>query len=469
VSTFSAVKFPPLSLNLKLESSLSEDRQYRRRMAAAKFSGLLLTSNGGVKQIKITPQVPSDGVTLQDLQKQLKKKDLPEQFGTYNYKSKRIYMFGYQQGKAGQENKHDLPPPHDSLLLFGDIVVLLCEKGSSFVSPLPFKPEDYEVFYNEAYGGFESLDDEEEDEEDEEDADADTSEADASEADADAEEDTVVAADTAKEKTADVVEEEEEEEEEDEDDGDASEAEEAEDAEADIDAGADADVDVEDPNPAKTRSKKKKAAEAQNTMLFGQQKGMSSQHYFDGLRKIETHLKKTEVAADVGIRKKMLEKLVTYFKKRLTKDTVTRLEQLLYVSLIDEVKKLNIVPDWKNPQFKNQYSRKIRHICLNLHPDTYIQNKGLYDRLQKKEFTLEEVTHFTETELFPERNKELAEKMFQREQRLMEGNKSAATDQFHCPRCHKRQCTYYELQTRSADEPMTVFIQCVNCRKRWTQ
>ena len=264
-------------------------------------------------------------------------------------------------------------------------------------------------------------------------------------------------------------EEEEEEEEEDEDDGDASETEEAEDAEADIDAGADADVDVEDPNPAKTRSKKKKAAEAQNTMLFGQQKGMSSQHYFDGLRKIEAHLKKTEVAADVSIRKKMLEKLVTYFKKRLTKDTVIRLEQLLYISLIDEVKKLNIVPDWKNPQFKNQYSRKIRHICLNLHPDTYIQNKGLYDRLQKKEFTLEEVTNFTETELFPERNKELAEKMFQREQRLMEGNKSAATDQFHCPRCHKRQCTYYELQTRSADEPMTVFIQCVNCRKRWTQ
>ena len=271
-----------------------------------------------------------------------------------------------------------------------------------------------------------------------------------------------------KEKPIDVVEEEEEEEDEEEEDTeDANDAEdEAEDVDLDIPAD---DVEVEDPNPAKTRSKKKKAAEAQNTMLFGQQKGMSSQHYFDGLRKIEAHLKKTEVAADVSIRKKMLEKLVTYFKKRLTKDTVVRLEQLLYISLIDEVKKLNIVPDWKNPQFKNQYSRKIRHICLNLHPDTYIQNKGLYDRLQKKEFTLEEVTNFTETELFPERNKELAEKMFQREQRLMEGNKSAATDQFHCPRCHKRQCTYYELQTRSADEPMTVFIQCVNCRKRWTQ
>jgi transcription elongation factor S-II len=430
---------------------------------ASKFSGLLLTSNGSVKQIKI----PTTSVTLQDIQKAMKKKDLPEQFGTYKYKSKCIYLFGYQQGKAGTENKHELPPPHDSLLLFGDIVLLYAEKGS-FASPLPFKPEDYEVFYNDAYGGFESLD---EDDEDASEAD-DASEAEEDEAEEDeAEEDEAeeVEAVTKEKVVDDVVEEAEDEEEEDDEDEEDEEAEEAEEVAEGEDGEAEAEAEAEDPNPAKTRSKKKKAAEAQNTMLFGQQKGMSSQHYFDGLRKIEAHLDRKETAADVQIRKKMLEKLVTYFKKRLTKDVVVKLEQIIYESLIDEVKKLNIVPDWKNPQFRNQYMRKLRHICLNLHPDTYIQNKGLYDRLQKKEFTLEEITNLNETELFPERNKELAEKMFQREQRLMEGNKSAATDQFHCPRCHKRQCTYYELQTRSADEPMTVFIQCVNCRKRWTQ
>jgi DNA-directed RNA polymerase subunit M/transcription elongation factor TFIIS len=434
-------------LGLKLEWSLSEVRSIQGRMAS-KFSGLLLTSNGSVKQVKI----PTTSVTLQDIQKLMKKKDLPEQFGTYKYKSKCIYLFGYQQGKAGTENKHELPPPHDSLLLFGDIILLYAEKGS-FASPLPFKPEDYEIFYNDAYGGFESLD-EDEDESEEEDV-----EDEAEEVEEEAE---VV---DSKEKVADDAAEEEEEESEEEDE----EAEEADEAEAEGVEGEDGEAEAEDPNPAKTRSKKKKAAEAQNTMLFGQQKGMSSQYYFEGLRKIEAHLERKEAAGAVPIRKKMLEKLVTYFKKRLTKDVVVRFEQLVYESLLDEVKKLNIVPDWKNPQFRNQYMRKMRHICLNLHPDTYIQNKSLYDRLQKKEFTLDEIINLNETELFPERNKELAEKMFQREQRLMEGNKSAATDQFHCPRCHKRQCTYYELQTRSADEPMTVFIQCVNCRKRWTQ
>jgi transcription elongation factor S-II len=28
-------------------------------------------------------------------------------------------------------------------------------------------------------------------------------------------------------------------------------------------------------------------------------------------------------------------------------------------------------------------------------------------------------------------------------------------------------CTYYQLQTRSADEPMTTFVTCVNCDNRW--
>lgn len=47
------------------------------------------------------------------------------------------------------------------------------------------------------------------------------------------------------------------------------------------------------------------------------------------------------------------------------------------------------------------------------------------------------------------------------------GPPKATTDQFKCGRCGKRKCTYYQLQTRSADEPMTTFVTCVNCQKRW--
>ncbi|ONK67955.1 uncharacterized protein A4U43_C05F5590 [Asparagus officinalis] len=43
----------------------------------------------------------------------------------------------------------------------------------------------------------------------------------------------------------------------------------------------------------------------------------------------------------------------------------------------------------------------------------------------------------------------------------------ATTDQFKCGRCGQRKCTYYQLQTRSADEPMTTFVTCVNCNNHW--
>lgn len=47
------------------------------------------------------------------------------------------------------------------------------------------------------------------------------------------------------------------------------------------------------------------------------------------------------------------------------------------------------------------------------------------------------------------------------------GAPKATTDQFKCGRCGKRMCTYYQLQTRSADEPMTTFVTCVNCNNHW--
>ena len=61
----------------------------------------------------------------------------------------------------------------------------------------------------------------------------------------------------------------------------------------------------------------------------------------------------------------------------------------------------------------------------------------------------------------------------------------ASTDSYECRKCaaieYKQakdenrkvvrktftMCTYFQLQTRSADEPMTTFIQCLKCNNRW--
>lgn len=40
---------------------------------------------------------------------------------------------------------------------------------------------------------------------------------------------------------------------------------------------------------------------------------------------------------------------------------------------------------------------------------------------------------------------------------------------FTCGKCKSKKTSYYQLQCRSADEPMTCFIQCISCGSRWKQ
>lgn len=56
---------------------------------------------------------------------------------------------------------------------------------------------------------------------------------------------------------------------------------------------------------------------------------------------------------------------------------------------------------------------------------------------------------------------------WQREAIVRGVDKGTATDLYRCGKCQQRKCTYFEMQTRSADEPMTCFITCLNCGNRW--
>ncbi|OAG31876.1 transcription elongation factor S-II [Nematocida displodere] len=43
----------------------------------------------------------------------------------------------------------------------------------------------------------------------------------------------------------------------------------------------------------------------------------------------------------------------------------------------------------------------------------------------------------------------------------------AETEMFFCTNCRQKKCIYRQLQTRSADEPMTTFVSCVSCGNKW--
>jgi DNA-directed RNA polymerase subunit M/transcription elongation factor TFIIS len=420
------------------------------------FPGLLLTAKGEVKSAKISVSDSTKGITLADLQKYMKKKVDPDYIGSYSYKGKKLHLFGFQKGKAGTENKHELPPPHDSMLLFGDILVLVA-MSDDFSKPISFKTEDYEAFYTHAFGGFEDLDEDEEDEEEEEEVE---------------EEVEIEIEDEVEEKKDgeddEEAQEEEAEEEEAEDEEPEVEGEEEEVQEEDVVEEGAEDIGIEDSGvrSSRARSRRKKGSDP-NKNLTNTSK--ITQNFLEGFKSSKEQLQKDEPHESSSQRVAMIGVLKNLFQTHLNEKDIQDLEKAVYNACIQDAGKYHVICDWNYPLFQKLYQRKMRHICANLHPSCYIQNTKLLERYKKKEFTFVDLMTWTETEIFPELNKELAEKQFQREQRLLEGNKANATDQFFCTRCHKRQCTYYELQTRSADEPMTIFVQCVNCGKRWTQ
>jgi len=93
----------------------------------------------------------------------LRRASPPELIGTWPYERSTIHLYGYKTGKAGTENKHELPPPHDAILLFGEAVLIAVTNGE----PSRFNGDDYKKFYAAAMGGFEDLGEEEDEEEEE--------------------------------------------------------------------------------------------------------------------------------------------------------------------------------------------------------------------------------------------------------------------------------------------------------------
>lgn len=129
----------------------------------------------------------------------------------------------------------------------------------------------------------------------------------------------------------------------------------------------------------------------------------------------------------------------------------------------------NIAKRWDDNLFKSMYVKKAISVYANLKSDSYLNNKRLKTRLLEGEFKPHEIVYMDPQEQFPEHWKSLIDEKEKIEKALYEKDRGGATDQFKCSKCKKRECSYYELQTRSADEPMTIFVTCLNCGKRWRE
>jgi len=112
------------------------------------------------------------------------------------------------------------------------------------------------------------------------------------------------------------------------------------------------------------------------------------------------------------------------------------------------------------------YRNKVRSLSLNIKDKN---NPDLRVRVVERDIPADKLVTMTNEQLASDKRKREIEEL--QMQNLFKAKGAAAqeaeTDAFQCGRCKQRKTRYYQMQTRSADEPMTTFVTCTNCNHKW--
>lgn len=133
----------------------------------------------------------------------------------------------------------------------------------------------------------------------------------------------------------------------------------------------------------------------------------------------------------------------------------------IYNYSIQEADKKKIVKKWDNSFFLEIYISKFRMILNNLTPE--LIHKIMSNEIDEPH----KIAFMTHQELQPEKWSKLLDMKRKIDESIFNPTIAATTDMFKCGKCKSNHCSYYQLQTRSADEPMTTFVNCINCGNNW--
>ena len=161
-------------------------------------------------------------------------------------------------------------------------------------------------------------------------------------------------------------------------------------------------------------------------------------------------------------------------------------ERSVYNWAVQQTREMQDDPSWENHQFRWRYKQKAFGLLRELERGPVVSADiqvadgrialglsvvpQLVQRIQRKELDSKNLARYPADVLWPEgpyakqafniKSKDLAMEAAKAKEEDYEG-------QFKCGKCKSTKTTYYQMQTRSADEPMTTFVTCTTCNNRW--
>uniref|UniRef100_A0A3B5AU19 Transcription elongation factor n=1 Tax=Stegastes partitus TaxID=144197 RepID=A0A3B5AU19_9TELE len=113
-----------------------------------------------------------------------------------------------------------------------------------------------------------------------------------------------------------------------------------------------------------------------------------------------------------------------------------------------------------------KYKNRVRSRISNLKDP---KNPGLRRNVLAGSIELRRIATMSAEEMASDELKQLRNVLTQEaiREHQMAKTGGTTTDLLQCGKCKKKNCTYNQVQTRSADEPMTTFVLCNECGNRW--
>jgi len=141
------------------------------------------------------------------------------------------------------------------------------------------------------------------------------------------------------------------------------------------------------------------------------------------------------------------------------------MEKSIFNYTIKESRIKCVERSWDSVDFKWLYKKNYTKVISNI---SYNANsKAVLSKIKYGLWEPCKVVSMKSQELYPELWEDSILKSAKKMNMLSKENNAQGTNMFKCAKCKQRNCTYYQMQTRSADEPMTTFVTCLNCYNRW--
>lgn len=147
-----------------------------------------------------------------------------------------------------------------------------------------------------------------------------------------------------------------------------------------------------------------------------------------------------------------------YFSKQMNNSNIgNELEQCVYEYTVHDCKRMKKPCIWSHRHFKWTYKHTFMKLMFNLKRSPTLKNEVLNGTRK-----IQSILYVHPKELCPnlERWKRDSVENYSIELEVEDSI-------IKCGKCKMNKVHYYQLQTRSADEPMTTFCTCTNCGKRW--